>query len=114
MENLDSHEKPTLPNYLTRGASGRMLPHGLLVVARRQPPVDPRFRHGSRAGSLAGVSATLSSGQVNVVLIADSLLSCWDGRMTCLLRFWPCWGWERQRSRGSPSPCIRSSQLRFL
>jgi hypothetical protein len=36
MENLDSHEKPTLPNYLTRGASGRMLPHGLLVVARRQ------------------------------------------------------------------------------
>lgn len=29
MENLDSHEKPTLPNHLTRGAPGRMVPHGL-------------------------------------------------------------------------------------
>jgi hypothetical protein len=33
MENLDSHEKPTLPNHFTRGSSRRMLPHGLVVVA---------------------------------------------------------------------------------
>lgn len=61
-----------------------MLPHVLLVVACRQPPVDPRFRHGSRAGSSAGVSAALPGGKLSAVLIANSLLSCRDGRMTCL------------------------------
>lgn len=81
MENLDSREKPGSPPYFTRGASGRVVPHGLLVVACRQSSVDPRFRHGSRACLSAGLSAALLGRWVNLESIANLLLSCWGGRM---------------------------------
>lgn len=99
MENLDSHEKPTLPGYFTRGAPGRMVPHGLLVVACRQPPVDPRFRHGFRAGSSACVSATFLAwmGEYHVDRQPPPELLGWNDDTPA--QVWLYRGWERQPLR---------------
>lgn len=82
MENLDSREKPTLPSYFTRGASGRMVPHGLLPGGGLSTTVCGSTIAAWRAGSSAGVSAALSSGLVNVTSTADlPPQRCRDGRM---------------------------------
>lgn len=86
MENLDSHEKPTLPRYFTRGAPGRWYPMGFWWW-----PVDNHLwiHDSGMVSELAPQLACLLPllrGWVNIVLIANLLLSCWDGRMSRLCR----------------------------